>query len=218
MNMNKPQTWYIGAGVAALLVLVAGWMLLIAPARASADQLAVDTETAQARNAATAGQITQLKEQAKDLPAQQLKIAEVRSRIPENPALPSLIRALSASAKSAGISLDKLTPAVPSLAAPPATSTGAPTVGGGVAPGQVSQIPLQLEITGKYANIRLFMNSIEQLQRSFLVTALSIDRDSSKAPGALKAQIVGRVFMAVPGAAVAPVAAPVPAAGAPAAS
>jgi Tfp pilus assembly protein PilO len=43
----------------------------------------------------------------------------------------------------------------------------------------VSQLPLSLDVTGSFANTRLFLNGIESMQRSMLVTGLSINRAST---------------------------------------
>jgi Tfp pilus assembly protein PilO len=71
------------------------------------------------------------------------------------------------------------------------------------APGQVNQIPVTIEVAGPFANLRLFLNSVEQMKRSMLVTNLDIsrakDESAEAATNILAATITGRVFMANPG-------------------
>jgi Tfp pilus assembly protein PilO len=202
MNTNKPQTWYIGTAVVAVLVLLAGWFLLVAPAKSNAADLSAQADSVVAQNAATQTQIDQLKAQSKNLPAQEAEIAAIRTRIPTTPALPTLIRTLSAQATAAGVSLDTLTPGTPTLAAGGTSTTSTGTAP--VAPGQVSQIPISMKVTGNFANVRLFMNGIEQMQRSMLVSGLAISLNAAAAgsttttAGSLSTTITGEVFMTTP--------------------
>jgi Tfp pilus assembly protein PilO len=206
MNTNKPQTWYIGTAVVAVLVLLAGWFLLVAPANSNAADLTTQADAVTAQNAATQVQIDQLKAQSKNLPAQEAEIAAIRTRIPTTPALPTLIRTLSAQATAAGVSLDTLTPGTPTLAAGGTATTATGTGNSPVAPGRVSQIPISMKVTGNFANVRLFMNGIEQMQRSFLVSGLAISANAAAASststtttaGNLSTTITGEVFMTTP--------------------
>lgn len=208
MDTSKPQTWYIGAAIVAVLLLVAGWFLLVAPAKSNAADLQAQADSVAAQNVTTQGQIDQLKAQSKNLPAQEAQIAAIRTRIPTTPALPALIRDLSAQATAAGVSLDSLTPGPPTLTSGGAATTT--TTGAGntpVAPGRVSQIPITMKVTGNFANVRLFMNGIEQMQRSFLVSGLAIAQNAAAASGSsattttagnLSTTVTGTVFMAPP--------------------
>ena len=54
------------------------------------------------QNSTLNAQISMLKAQAKDLPKQQAKLAAVAAKIPDNPALPALIRALSRPQRAPG--------------------------------------------------------------------------------------------------------------------
>jgi Tfp pilus assembly protein PilO len=81
------------------------------------------------------------------------------------------------------------------------------------APGQVADYPLAISVQGNFANIKLFMASIEALPRSVLVTGLNVTRagdgqggvDATDTKnGALIAMVAAHVFSATPGSAVAP--------------
>ena len=135
MNTKSAQLWYAFAGVAAVLILAAGWFLLVAPTKSSVDDIAAQTESVQSANAMTQAKINQLKEQSKELPAQQQQIAAIRNRIPETAELPTLIRTVSDQAKSAGVVLQSLTPSEPSP------------------DGSLSTIPVELKVSGEFANV-----------------------------------------------------------------
>ena len=76
---------------------------------------------------------------------------------------------------------------------------------------------MQVQITGEFANVRLFLNGLETLQRSFLVTGVNTTRgQADDGSTTLTTSITGQVFMSAPAhapaAAVVPPAAPADAA------
>src|SRR5207302_8767298 len=105
------------------------------------------------------------------------------TEVPDSPALPTLIRQLSAAADSAGVNLVSLAPGQPALVpvtvvvkpgattgtAPAAPATSAATAA--AAPGALlAAIPLQIQVQGSYPNLQLFFAALEGLPRSMLVT------------------------------------------------
>src|SRR5947209_18554764 len=134
--MSKSRQWATLTAVVCLAVLAAGWFLVIKPQRAHASDLrskrvAVESQSAQLRS-----QVAQLQQQQKDLPAQQKLLSQIATKVPDNPALPSLIRQLSAAADGAGVNLVSLAPGQPAMSAPhAATTSSASTTASGSAVG-----------------------------------------------------------------------------------
>ena len=92
-------------GVVVLAVLAAGWLLLVSPQRAeAADAARADRGPAATANATLRDQAA-LAPQAEDLPAQRAQLAAVPRKIPDNPALPALLRALTGQRRDAGVEL-----------------------------------------------------------------------------------------------------------------
>ena len=198
MTIGTSQRWVLGAALASVVLLLAGWFLLVTPQKTTADQLRVDAEAQAAANVRAEAEIASLKAQYKDLPSLQMEEAQIRSRIPETPNMPALLRTVSQNAKTAGVTLVSVSPSNPV----PLNQSG--TNGGGLSdPGQVSQIPIVIQVTGPFANMQLFLNSVEQMKRSMLVTSLDItrstDESTTAATNILTAQVSGRVFIANPG-------------------
>ena len=198
MTIGTSQRWMLGAALVSVLLLIAGWFLLVTPQRSAAEQIRTDAEAQAAANVRAEAEIASLKAQYKDLPSLQQEEAQIRSRIPETPNMPALLRTLSTNAKTAGVTLVSVSPSNPV----PLNQTG--TNGGSLSdPGQVSQIPVVIQATGPFANMQLFLNSIEQMKRSMLVVSLDITRateeSTTAATNILSAQISGRVFIANPG-------------------
>jgi Tfp pilus assembly protein PilO len=203
MAIGTTTKWYAGAAAASIAVLGAGWFLLVAPQKTSAEEIQARTETVVQQNRTTESQIAALKAEFKDLPQLQSQVSAIRSRIPQAVAEPALIRSISAAAAKAGLTLDSTTFQVPQAI----ISGGAAAPVGGVGtfstPGQVSQVGVNIKVTGSFADTRLFLNSLENLPRSMLVTGVDITRageDSTGAAGSVITTLTARVFMANPGA------------------
>jgi Tfp pilus assembly protein PilO len=205
--MNQTRLWTVGAAVAAVVVLLAGWFGLVSPQRGDAAQHRADAQAQVDANAQLQTQIDVLKQEQKGLPAQQSKLAALRTQIPDNPALPNLIRALSDEAQKSGVVLTTLTPSTPVTLADTSGAV-ATTTGTSVTPDALAYIPLQVQLTGDYFEIEQFMGALERMQRSFLVSALTIAQDDSttsttttsttSSDPTLTASITGRVFMVPP--------------------
>ncbi len=200
--MSSTQKWSALAVLTVATILIGSWFLLVAPKRSEAADLTARTTKQEQANARLVQKLEVLKAQSADLPAQKANLAKVRMQIPENPALPTLIRNLTVAAKEAGVSLDSLAPAVPSalVAAGAPVTTAAPTAGG------LYQVPLNVKAAGSYFELEQFVNRLEKLQRAFLVTGFSLSAPegssdptaSSTSEGGLELTLAGRVFVATP--------------------
>jgi Tfp pilus assembly protein PilO len=207
MRLDGAKKWYVAAGLASIVVLVAGWFLLVSPQQSTASDIAAQADNQVTANQATQAKIDALKLQYKDLPTLQQQLALIGTRVPQTPNLPRLLRDLSKLAKSSGVVLTTVTPSNPAPLG--AAANGAAATGGGglASPGQVNFIGVSVQITGPFANTRLFVSGLEAMPRAFLVTGLSIARNSdgtsgtttSGAPGSLQTTINGRIFVANPG-------------------
>ena len=194
MAITVAQRWYAGAAAASLGVLAAGYFLLVSPQQSNASDLTAQAATVEQANVAAQHQVDALKAEYQDLPALQSQVAAIRTRLPQTPEEPTLLRTISALAKSSGVKLASLGVQTP-------VPVGAAAAGGG----QVTQLPLSLDITGSFANTRLFLNGVESMQRSMMVTAISINRASANGAATATAGtqvdgihtvITARVFMA----------------------
>jgi Tfp pilus assembly protein PilO len=219
--MDKLKQYVVFTVLGCLVVLAAGWFLLVSPKRSDAQALRSDRDAAQASNNDLLRKLQVLKAQAKNLPKEQAKLAAVAARIPDNTAMPALVRALTGAAKSAGIELVSVTPSAPVVvagaaaaapAAPAATGAKAavPATGSAAASasaGQLASIPLTLSIAGGYFQVEQFVANLENLPRAMRLNNLAI------APGinpvkptsaatvddgkSLLSTVTGQVFMAV---------------------
>lgn len=164
--MSTPRHWVVAAALTAFAILAGGWFVVVAPRRADAAGLRDQRAAVDVSNAAKVAQLDQLRAQAKGLPEQQAQLAAVLTRIPSDPALPSLLRSLSAAADDAGVELTALSPAQP-LPAAGGASVSAAT-------GALERIPVQATVRGGYFGIEQFVAALEDLPRAVLVDGFAV--------------------------------------------
>ena len=217
--MDKVKQYVVFTVLGCLVVLAAGWMLLVSPKRTAAAELRAEAESTRASNDQLRTQLTVLRAKAKDLPKEQAKLASVAAKIPDNPALPALIRALVTAGTAAGVELVSVTPGPPVLALGAApVSPGAPAAAAApVAPapdaaaapaaaGSLASIPVSLNVAGSYFQVQQFLAELETLPRSMRVTGLTVNPGANPvkpAAGvvvedgrAITSTITAQVFMA----------------------
>src|SRR3954451_17380443 len=137
--MSKSRQWATLTAVVCLAVLAAGWFLVIKPQRAHAADLRTQRQGVESHNAQLRSQVAQLQQQQKGLPSQQKLLSQIATKIPDNPALPALIRQLSVAADGAGANLVSIAPGAPAVAT---ARAGAATTTGTAAAAPLAAIPL----------------------------------------------------------------------------
>jgi Tfp pilus assembly protein PilO len=177
--MTRTRKWSLLSALLAVVVLLAGWFLLVSPKRSSASDLRTQAAAQESTNNGLQAQIEQLTAQKKEVPAKQAKIADVRLRIPSDPQLPALIRSLSTAATSAGVDVHSLSPV-----APTGSSAPAPTTAVGSDGSALQVIQLSMEVDGTYVNVERFLQKVESLKRALQVTSLSLSVQASGTTGA----------------------------------
>lgn len=202
----------MGTAAAVAVIMAAGWFLLVAPTRADAADVRVETEGQQAANAQLASKIETYKVQAQDLPAQEAKLAEYRQQIPAQPALPSYIRQLSSIAEESNVVLVAMEPQTPAPLADPAAAnapaTADPAAEAGAAPETLDTDPTigvqfiqtQVTVRGGYFNTEQFLTKLEGLKRAYLVTGFDIlPYDGEDAgTGDVETHLQVRIFYSAP--------------------
>ncbi len=194
--MTRTRKWSTATALVVVLVMLAGWFLLVSPKRASADDLRAQAAAQANTNDGLTAKIAELNSQRKDVPTQQAEIASIQQQIPQNPQLPALIRSLSAMANLTSVSIRALTP-LPPLA----TTAVAPPNAVGANGETLQVVGFSLEIDGTYFNVERFLSKIEVLKRYLMVTGLTIDATGVTTPTAvgqspiLKAVLTVRAFM-----------------------
>src|SRR4051794_6360570 len=172
--MEKMRQWSILTAVGVVAVLAAGWFLLVSPQHSHAADIRTQVTSQEQATASVQSQVNQLEQQKNGLPAQQRKLAKMATQVPDSPALPTLIRQLSAAAHDANVQLVALSPSAPATVASSAVAAPTTAAGTPAAPAPLAQIPLNLQISGSYFNIESFFHAVEHLDRAMLVTSFSL--------------------------------------------
>jgi Tfp pilus assembly protein PilO len=180
--MTKTRQWTIFTVLAVVVVLLAGWLLLVKPQSAKTTSLRSQAATQQSNNALLQTKLASLLTEKHQLVNQQAALAKFRTQVPQNASEPAIIRQLSAAAAGANVDLIGITPGIPSLVATPGTAVGSSSLPAAPsASGQLVQLPVSIGITGTYPNVESFFQEIEKLPRAMLVTGWSLCPDPNVA-------------------------------------
>lgn len=186
--MDKMKQWVALTVVGVLVVGVLGWMFLISPKRSTATDLRTQAAGVETKNRELDTQLATLKAQSKQLPRYQKQLAQVAAKIPDNPALPGLIRALTDAAEKANVELLTVAPTAPTAFSPASTAAAATPSGAGAKPvtpsstgaapaaaaGNLQVIALSLRVYGDYFSTENFFDQVENIARAFKVTGLTM--------------------------------------------
>ena len=202
--MTKTRIWSAVTAALCVLLIVAAYFLLIAPKRAEAADLRDQTLAQDQANQQSRLKIQQLKAQYAELPTKQAELAVIKQQLPDNPALPTLIRTLASMADATGVTLVSLAPAPPTavvLATAPvvapavAPASGAPVTAPVAAAAAAPTTSLfgimtTMVIKGDYAASTLFVQKLQaagvakegtqtakagaQMARAFLVQSIKV--------------------------------------------
>lgn len=195
--MTETRKWTLGAALIAVLILVAGWFLLISPQRAEVASLQTEAQSQDDANAALATELSVLKQQNKELPEKQAELAVLQTKIPQSPELPTYIREMQDIARQADVDFTSLTPTVP------VSMGGVVGTSGTLVPEQLAALNVDMVVTGSYFAITKFMNELETANRYTLVSGYGIsaegsDGESTSDASALTATINSRIYLVPP--------------------
>ena len=228
MGRSKTSTWVGGAVVVALLLLVAGWFLLVSPVLASASETRSATADVESDNEVTRQRIQTLKAQFETLDESKAELAALQLQVPTTGQLSDYLRQVGEQAVAHTVWLTSVAPGAPELfapvtgaaapaaTAPDATATGdaaadpaadaatttAPAPAAGTtAPAGMVDVPITLTAVGSYANVMAWVQSIqEQTDRLLLVTTVvGTAQDDAPAGGGKPATVKGDVEVSVTG-------------------
>lgn len=216
--MTAKRQWTLMTALVCLLVLIAGYMLLVKPQHSKAASVKSETATTQSQVESLRAQLSRLQEEGRNLASQQAVLAQIVQQLPAQPALPTLLRSLDAAATQTNVDLTNVAPGNPTAfsASPVAkaaagtsgTTAGSSTTtsktGSGSAVTGLAQIPVSMSVSGSYFDIEQFLNKLEGLQRSMVVNTFTIGYQAAQggagaAPavgaGELTVSIQAEVFM-----------------------
>jgi Tfp pilus assembly protein PilO len=197
--MTVNRLWVIGTAVLIVVILVLGWLLVIAPTVGQAQTARQQTRTTNSQNAAEQASIVRLKAQSKKLPQSMAQLAKLQKSIPESFKSEDFLDQMEADAASAGVVITNYTfgEAAPyGSASTSTTATAAPTpspsttaAAGGALSGKLFTVPISIKASGSIPQVIEFIRSAQQNPRFFLLPS------ATYAVGQASGTITGSVFI-----------------------
>jgi len=212
MTTNRSATWIGGAVVVALLVMAAGWFLLVSPVRedlSAAQQRVVDTGS---HNDMLAIQLASLKADSAKLPEYRAELEALRVQVPSTLGDTAVAREVDSLAQAHGVSVRDLAVLTPTTvipaalvpqaeaAAPPPPEEGAETdvpvasaPTGPVAPTGLVGVDLMVTVVGSPEEVSAFIGALQEgTARLVVVSGLELQMlEDMGATGGVEAVTAG---------------------------
>jgi type IV pilus assembly protein PilO len=196
------RLWIIGGVLAAAVLLIAGWFLLISPEKAEADRLQGEAETAQAQVATLRSRLADLERENADLPRYRSELDRARKALPATADSEKFLEQLQRAGEAAGVFLQGVNVGDP-----------AKLEGSDVA---MHHLSVAVTVTGGAAEAEEFLDQVQRVQpRAVLVESVTLGggddegAEGTEGGGALSTVVNLKIFVAPPdGEKTAPAAAP----------
>jgi Tfp pilus assembly protein PilO len=172
--MSDTRRWGLFAAIAVVVVLAAGWLLVVKPQKSKVADIQTQTTTQLQQNQLLLTEIESLQAEQKALPQQQQRLQKFSTQVPNDPAEPTLLRQLSTAAHGSGVDLSSISPGA-AVAVSGAAASGSQTLGAAAAPaGALYELPIAITVTGSYPNIESMFAALEKLPRAVLNTGFTL--------------------------------------------
>ena len=179
----KPSSWHdrrvwLGGGViAAVLIVVVSWLLLIGPELSSASQLRSQAASTDLQNTATQAKNAALARQSRDISTLKSAFQRALEALPPDSGLPALTEEMARLAEQTGVHLSSIN--VGAVAAAGSTSSTAVGADAGAPATKATgaaqySIPVTVVSTGRFAQQAAFLKALENGPRRTLVTSTQV--------------------------------------------
>jgi Tfp pilus assembly protein PilO len=187
--MTRIQQWMAGTVVAVLVIVAAGWFVAISPQKHKVSNFNSQSGAQEQTNSGLRTKLSVLTAQMQAVPTEQAEVAAITQKIPNDPAMPAYVRALTVIAQQTGVELVSIAPGAPAavtvavaaVAAAPAASAGAtpsaaPSAAAAPAVPAVSlqSISVQLAVQGGYFQIQQFTAALQKLPRTTVLSSVAL--------------------------------------------
>lgn len=142
--------------------------------------------TAESKVSSLQGQVSSLQVLARQIPSDKAKLAQYENEIPDNPELPTVLDQVHTAAGSAGVTLSSVDPSsVPLKGAASASSSSSSS-------SELNGVPtmsLALSATGSYSQLMSFIKALDSMERTLVVTGLSVSGSEPKLTASLSTDV-----------------------------
>ncbi|HYO61705.1 MAG TPA: type 4a pilus biogenesis protein PilO [Actinomycetota bacterium] len=176
------RTRLILASVAAVLVVLLAYFLLIRPKQNELAEVRTQVETEENLTIQLRGQLARLQELQRNAPQLQAELDRIRDLVPQDHEVPNFIFQVNAAAAASGVEVVQLTPELPKQ--PP---EGA----------QLAQVRITIGGRGGYFAIQDFVRRLYNLDRALRIDVLDLAYDETTA--SVRMTAAARIFFETPG-------------------
>jgi Tfp pilus assembly protein PilO len=183
--LRPDRLWLIGGALAAAVLVVVSWLLLVTPQNNETASLQAQADEINRRATVMQSRFNQLRKENENLGEYQTKLATQRQALPTSSGMSDFLRGIQSAGERAGVSVNSVS----------AGTTSAITVNG--AP--IGVLPVSLTVVGPIANQRAFLIQLQTVQpRAVLVVGTNVasaDEERSLT-GTVTMTISIRIFVA----------------------
>lgn len=177
--MSKNRMWVIGAILAMVVTIAAGWFIGISPQLAAAASANSDRANVLAANARNEIILAKLKRDYQNIDALKNEVLTLQQSVPTSADISSFVTELNTLANARKVTVKSInvsdakpyTPATQAVSAK--NSASAPQTNPKITSNNFVTIPVQIGVSGDYGRVLDFVNDVQLGRRLFLVSALS---------------------------------------------
>ncbi|HEY0188701.1 MAG TPA: type 4a pilus biogenesis protein PilO [Cellulomonas sp.] len=164
MRLSARRLWMIGAALAAAVLLLLGWMLLISPQLDNAEASRTEAQETADANDLLRLRIVALADDYANLSTLQAELETLRGQFPTGLELPEFVRRISALASESGATVQNVTRSEPTVREDVAT---------------VWEVPVSLTVAGTHDQVLAYVERLQGVDdRLFLVSGFSLTADA----------------------------------------
>ena len=196
--MSTSRLWTFGSVLVIVALLAGTWFIGISPRLEEASTANETRETVAAQNQIQSVKVVSLKQQFEKIEELRGGLDELRSAIPADADLADLIGEVNSLATAAGVAVTSVAFADPIAYAPAEKPTEDPQLLGAlesVSPENFFAVPVQLSVTGSYAQAMGFVTLLQSGERFFLVHDLALTSGIMSNEAPVELGISGQVFV-----------------------
>lgn len=195
MNLQTPAATKVLGALGLVLIVAAGWLLVVGPTTAALADVREQIEASRAQNQVLEAQLLTLQDQAANLDVTRETAAVLATMFPPTADQPGLFKQVTDAAADAGIGPKDVTALTPT---PPAVGGVDPA--SGVQPtaptDNLARQTVTVTVEGDYAATQELLENLEEIPRAYLITSVTLGGGS--VAGRYTTTITGDMFVMPP--------------------
>ncbi len=188
MRAHADRVWMAGGAIAAAVLIAVGWLLLINPTNAYAEELRQQADATQTQLIAVQNKVQAMQADQANLPTYQAELARNQQALPPDSGVPAFLRQLEDAGRQVGAGVSNFNVGQPT----PVEGAGAP----------VFALPITVTVEGKPGQLSSFLDQLQQVQpRAVLIETANMTSAASADGGrsdGMSLTLTLKVFVAPP--------------------